>query len=181
MEEYNPDLEWAYAPADIKLRDLIVNGMDFTDLTLEDEVEDSTDTGPPVMGGVPPLPPGAPPLPPGAPPPPPGAPPPPPGAPPPPPGAGAPPPPPGAPPLPPGAPPPPPGAPSPPETAATRRDVKKLRWRQQNIHLPSVNKYGCFWKGMEKVDVPQEKFLELFTQVEQIKKNVSIKYNICSY
>ena len=86
IEEYYPELEWAYAPTDIKLRDLLVNGLDFTDLTHQDEeelftinapVQTNGDVPPPPLGAPPPPPP-----PPGAPPPPP----PPPGAPPPPPG-----------------------------------------------------------------------------------------------
>ena len=107
QEEYFPELEWAYAPTDIRLRALKINDMDFTDLTLSDDEDVLNDQAPPAFGpgGIP-----APPSIPGAPPPPP----PPPGAPPPPP------PPPGAPPPPPplpGAPPPPPlppGVPPPP-------------------------------------------------------------------
>ncbi|XP_019849453.1 PREDICTED: FH1/FH2 domain-containing protein 3-like, partial [Amphimedon queenslandica] len=76
-EEYLPELEWAYAPSDIKLRDLIVRDLDFTDLTSDDETggEEELNTAVP-LGGVPPPPPppgGIPPPPPpgGAPPPPP--------------------------------------------------------------------------------------------------------------
>lgn len=103
IEEYLPELEWAYAPTDIKLRQLIVNDMDFTELTSDDEIDVIEALSTPSLvtttaNGAPPPPP-----------PPPGAPPPPPplpgGAPPPPP---PPPPPPGAPPIPGGAPPPPP-------------------------------------------------------------------------
>ena len=54
-----------------------------------------------------------------------------------------------------------------------KKEVKQLRWRRQNIHVPSSMKYGSFWKGLESVKVSETKFLELFTQVEQIKKTVS--------
>ena len=159
VEEYNPELDWAYAPTDIKLRELKINGLDFTDLTLKDE-EDLFGRADAVDGGVPPPPPG----PPGAPPPPPaipGAPPPPPGAPPPPPGPpGAPPPPPG----PPGAPPPPGGDPK-----GGKSKVKQLRWRRQQIHAVSAKKFGSFWTDLEEVDVPEEKFIALFTQKTEDK------------
>ena len=111
VEEYFPELEWAYAPTDIKLRDLVVNGMDFTDLTWDDEQDIfAAPAGPPMTGGIPPPPP-----PPGgipAPPPPPGVPPPPGGAPPPPP------PPPGI-----------PGAPPPPSMAPNSKPGKFSTWR----------------------------------------------------
>ena len=118
------ELAWAYAPTDVKLGPLVVNSLDFTDLTEADEedfLKDLPPDGPPPpSGGVPPQPPppfprrlppgGVPPPPPpfpgGAPPPPP---PPPGGAPPPPPPSGGvppPPPPPG------GCVPPPPGLPN---------------------------------------------------------------------
>ena len=55
-----------------------------------------------------------------------------------------------------------------------KRDIKQLRWRRQNLLPTSVNRYGSFWKDIKKVDVPQDKFLELFAQkAERNKKNVS--------
>ena len=116
VEEYSPELDWAYAPSDIKLLPLCINSLDFTDLTAEDD-KDALSVSPPTMmgGGVPP--------PPGGPPPPPGAPPLPGGVPPPPPMPGAPP----APPPPPGgAPPPPPmpgGPPPPPDMGKHSRNL----------------------------------------------------------
>ena len=157
VEERRPDLEWAYAPAEIPLRPLKVNNHDFTDLGERDE-EDILKP-PAVVGvpGVPPPPPGVP----GAPPPPPGI----PGAPPPPPGPpGAPPPPPG----PPGAPPPPPGppgAPPPPGGQAGGVSLKKLNWRRQNLNPVSVKRVGgAIWKDLPKVDVPKETLTHLFQQ-----------------
>ena len=163
MEEYNPELDWAYAPTDIKLRELKINGLDFSDLTFQDE-EDLFGRANSTDGGVPPPPPG----PPGAPPPPP----PPPGAPPPPPGPpGAPPPPPG----PPGAPPPPPGPPGAPPPPGDQKSgkgkVKQLRWRQQQINQVAAKKFGSFWTDLEAVDVPQDKFITLFTQKIDDKSN----------
>lgn len=166
VEEYNPDLHWAYAPEDIVLRSLVVNGLDFTDLTIQDE-EDLFGTGTVSIDGVPPPPPG----PPGAPPPPPGM----PGIPPPPPGLppGAPPPPPGLP----GAPPPPPGPPGVNTTdGGTKSKVKQLRWRRQQIQPVMEKKFGSFWTGLDKGDVPEEKFIELFTQKADKQKQVN-KHN----
>ncbi len=174
-EEYNPELDWAYAPTDVKLRELKVNGLDFTDLTQQDEGDlfGRTET---VDGGIPPPPglPGAPPPPPPIP----GAPPPPPGAPPPPPG-------------PPGAPPPPPGPPgAPPLTNGLsstttidgktgKSSVKQLRWRRTQIHQVSAKKFGSFWSDLEDVDVPQEKFIALFTQnTEDKQKQVTTTQTI---
>ena len=83
-------LEWAYAPTEIRKLPLLVNTLDFRDLTDADDkdplevlVPPAATTGgppPPPPGGVPapPPPPGGLPLPPGGPPPPPGGPPPPP-------------------------------------------------------------------------------------------------------
>ena len=164
VEEYNPDLDWAYAPTDIKLRELVVNSLDFTDLTSQDE-EDLFGSGRvEIDGGVPPPPPGLP----GVPPPPPSL----PGAPPPPP-------------LPPGAPgpppPPPPGVPGPPPPPGASagaspktggKSVKQLRWRRQQIHQVSAKKFGCFWNELEEVDVPTEKFITLFTQKNEEKQKV---------
>ena len=187
--EERRELAWAYAPSDVKLGPLVVNSLDFTDLTEADEedfLKDPPPSGPPPPpGGAPPpppppfpgrLPPGGvpppPPLPGGAPPPPP--PPPPPGGapppPPPPPPGGAPPPP----PLPPGGapppPPPPPGVPGLPNgltsTAVPKQNLKKLNWKRQVINQPFIARAGgtVIWKELPKVEVPHEAFSHLFAQ-----------------
>lgn len=174
-EEHQPDLEWAYAPAEIPLLPLRVNNHDFTDLTEKDE-EDFLK--PLVVFGIPPPPhgiPGAPP----PPPPPPG----PPGAPPPPPGPpGAPPPPPG----PPGAPPPPPGPPGAPplpgapRTAAT--NLKRLNWKHSTLNPASVERVGgVIWKDLPAVDIPKETFSHLFQQKLVIKEKPEKQVCGCVY
>eukprot|EP00731_Ephydatia_muelleri_P026515 Em0018g615a len=186
------ELAWAYAPTDVKLGPLMVNSLDFTDLTEADEedfLKDPPPDGPPPPpGGAPPpppppfpgrLPPGGvppppPPFPGGAPPPPPpppgGAPPPPP----PPPGGAPPPPPPppgGAPPPPPPPPggcvPPPPGLPNGlKSTAMPKQNLKKLNWKRQVINQPTIARAGgtVIWKELPKVEVPHEAFSHLFAQ-----------------
>ena len=62
VEERRPDLEWAYAPSYVPMRQLKVNSHDFTDLTDKDD-DDCLKAPPIVLGGVP----GAPPPPPGIP------------------------------------------------------------------------------------------------------------------
>jgi len=151
VEEIDESLGWAIPPTDIRQLPLTVNNLDFTDLTLRDDVDvlapvaDVTDSaGPPAP---PPLPGMAPP-----PPPPPGGGPPPP--PPPPGGVPPPPPPPG------GAPPPPPplgGSPS-----MKRVQLKHLHWKKQMLNSGRVEKFGSIWKELENVEVPKEKFESLF-------------------
>ncbi len=170
VEERRADLDWAYAPTHVPLRQLKVNNHDFTDLNDKDD-EDcfKAPAAPVILGGVPGMPPPPPPFPggPPAPPPLPGA---PPGIPPPPPpfpgGPPAPPPLPGAPPPP--GPPPPPGLPGINKTDGAKSAVKlkKLNWRGQALNDTIIQRAGAsaIWKDLPKVQLPTEKYLNLFAQ-----------------
>ena len=59
-----------------------------------------------------------------------------------------------------------------------KKSVKQLRWRRQNINPATSSKHGNFWADIEKISIPEEKFLELFAQTEQKAPKVCVAHSL---